>query len=126
MPVTGIDHVQLAAPPGCEPAARAFFGGLLGLEEIPKAEGVRASGGAWFRCGARELHVGVQAEGFAPAAKAHPGLTVSEAGELERLATRLGEAGHPVSWDERIAGVRRFYTADPWGNRIELRAAARA
>lgn len=124
MPVTGIDHVQLAAPEGCEAAAREFFGGLLGLQEIPKAEGVRDTGGAWFRCGAQELHVGVQAGGFVPAAKAHPGLTVAGAGALERLAARLGKAGHPVSWDARIAGVRRFYTADPWGNRIELRSAA--
>ncbi len=26
----GIDHVQLAAPPGCEAEARRFFGDLLG------------------------------------------------------------------------------------------------
>jgi len=29
--IRGIDHVQLAAPPGCEDAARAFYGVLLGL-----------------------------------------------------------------------------------------------
>jgi len=124
MPVIGLDHVQVAAPPGCEERARAFYAGLLGLEEIAKAAGVAASGGAWFRCGGQELHVGVQHQGFAPALKGHPGLLVDGDGELERLATTLAQAGHPVEWDERIAGVRRFYTADPWGNRIELRAAA--
>lgn len=31
-----LDHVQIAAPPGCEPAARHFFGDLLGLVELPK------------------------------------------------------------------------------------------
>jgi len=123
MPVIALDHVLLAAPPGCEAAARTFYSGLLGLQEIPKAAGVAATGGAWFRCGPQELHVSVQANGFAPARKGHPGLLVDGAGELERLATVLARAGHPVSWDERIAGVRRFYTADPWGNRIELRAA---
>ena len=40
-----IDHIQLAAPPGCEEAARRFFGELLGLEEIPKPEAIRARGG---------------------------------------------------------------------------------
>jgi hypothetical protein len=25
-----------------------------------------------------------------------------------------------VQWDDAIPGTRRFYTADPWGNRIEL------
>ena len=32
----GIDHVQLAAPPGSEAEARRFFGELLGLAELPK------------------------------------------------------------------------------------------
>jgi len=25
-----------------------------------------------------------------------------------------------VEWDESIPGVRRFFTFDPWGNRVEL------
>ena len=29
-----------------------------------------------------------------------------------------------MQWDEAIPGTRRFYTADPWGNRIELVGAA--
>ena len=84
-----LDHVQLAAPPGCEGAARAFYGGLLGLPELPKPAPMRASGGAWFSLGAQELHVGVVADGFAPARKAHPGLAVSGDAELDALAARL-------------------------------------
>ncbi len=126
MTILALDHVQLAAPPGAEAAARAFYGDLLGLAETPKPDGVSGSGGAWFRCGAQELHVGIQAEGFAPAIKGHPGLLVQSTAALEELAQRLAAAGHPVEWDDRIAGLRRFYTADPWGNRIELRAAAPA
>ncbi len=124
MAIVGLDHVQLAAPPGAEAAARAFYGDLLGLPEVPKPEGVRTTGGAWFRCGGQELHVGIQAEGFAPATKGHPGLLVDGTAALDELASRLAAAGHPVDVDARIAGVRRFYTADPWGNRLELRAAA--
>ncbi|MDX6455126.1 MAG: hypothetical protein QOD48_1233, partial [Gaiellaceae bacterium] len=33
-----IDHVQLAAPPGCEEAAQRFFGAVLGLAELEKPE----------------------------------------------------------------------------------------
>jgi hypothetical protein len=77
--------VQVAAPPGCEETARAFYGGLLGLAE------------------------------------AHPGPSVSD-GELDALAARLAGAGAPVIWDGRLPGARRFYTADPFGNRIELLA----
>jgi hypothetical protein len=29
--ILAIDHVQVAAPPGCEARARAFYAGALGL-----------------------------------------------------------------------------------------------
>ncbi len=117
--VLGIDHVQVAAPPGCEPAARAFYGGLLGLEELPKPEALRARGGCWFRAGAQELHVGVDRP-FAPARKAHPGLVVSD---LDGLAGRLAAAGVAVEPDDSILGTKRFHAADPFGNRLEFREA---
>ena len=117
MTITGIDHVQVAAPRGCEDEARAFYGGLLGLEELPKPDALRANGGCWFRAGAQELHVGVE-EPFAPARKAHPGLVVAE---LDALAERLRTAGTAVRWDESIPGSRRFHADDPFGNRLEFR-----
>ena len=36
MRIIGIDHIQLAMPAGGEDAARRFYGGVLGLEEMPK------------------------------------------------------------------------------------------
>jgi catechol 2,3-dioxygenase-like lactoylglutathione lyase family enzyme len=120
VPEIELDHVQIAAPPGCEPAARHFFGGLLGLEELAKPEPLRGRGGAWFRLGGRQLHVGVEAD-FAPARKAHVALRVGAA-ELDGLAARLAEEGFPVDWDEGLPGARRFYSADPWGSRIEFLA----
>jgi catechol 2,3-dioxygenase-like lactoylglutathione lyase family enzyme len=119
-----IDHVQLAAPPGCEQQARDFYGGLLGLPEIEKPEPLRARGGAWFQLGTGQLHIGVEAE-FAPARKAHPGLSVAAAG-IDALAQRLQTAGAPVKWDHALADVRRFFTEDPWGNRLELLESAAA
>jgi hypothetical protein len=41
---------------------------------------------------------------------------------LRALATRLDHAGAPVRWDTRLPDVTRFYTEDPWGNRLELLA----
>jgi catechol 2,3-dioxygenase-like lactoylglutathione lyase family enzyme len=114
----GLDHVQVAAPPDCERDARRFYGELLGLAELEKPEALRARGGAWFACGNQQLHVGV-AEQFAPATKAHPALLV-RAASLDALARRLADAGRTVQWDDTIPGTRRFFTADPWGNRIEL------
>jgi catechol 2,3-dioxygenase-like lactoylglutathione lyase family enzyme len=117
--VTGIDHVQVAAPAGCEAEARAFYGTLLELEELPKPGALSGRGGCWFRAGAQELHVGVE-EPFVPARKAHPGLVVDD---LHALASRLEAAGVPVAWDDSLAGVRRCHVADPFGNRLELRQA---
>jgi catechol 2,3-dioxygenase-like lactoylglutathione lyase family enzyme len=116
--VLGLDHVQVAAPTGCEAAARRFFGDLLGLTEITKPEPLRGRGGVWFRLGAQQLHVGVE-EPFAPARKSHPGLSVTP-GELDALAARLAAAGAKVLWDCTVPDTRRFFSEDPWGNRIEL------
>ena len=121
MTVLGIDHVQLAAPIGCAPAAREFYGELLGLTELAKPEVLRARGGAWFSIGRQQLHIGVE-EPFAPARKAHPALLVA-ADELDAVVGRLATAGITVAWDDAIPGLRRCYVADPWGNRLELVAA---
>jgi len=115
-----LDHVQLAAPPGSEDEARRFFGELLGLEEVEKPEPLRSRGGVWFRLGEQQLHIGVERE-FLAARKAHPAFRV-DPDELDRLARALAEAGEQVEWDDSLPGTRRFYTADPWGNRVELLA----
>jgi catechol 2,3-dioxygenase-like lactoylglutathione lyase family enzyme len=116
MTILGLDHVQLAAPPGCEEAARRFFGEVLGLAEVEKPQPLRERGGVWFAAGAQQLHVGVE-RAHAPARKAHPALAVRG---IDELAVRLAAAGAPVEWDASLPGVRRLYTADPWGNRVEL------
>ncbi|MEX2049280.1 MAG: VOC family protein [Gemmatimonadota bacterium] len=112
-----IDHIQLAMPRGGESAARRFFGTVLGMDEIPKPEALRSNGGCWFRTEACELHLGVDAD-FRPQRKAHPGFIVSD---LQALAKRLADAGFEVARDDRIANVPRFFTHDPFGNRLEFR-----
>ena len=119
--------MQVAAPPDCEPAARAFYGELLGLAEIDKPAALAGRGGLWFAlAGGRALHVGVVADGFAPAGKAHPALRAPDASALRALAARLAHAGAPVTWcdpsDPLPGVVARLFTADPWGNRLELLA----
>lgn len=118
--VEGLDHVQLACPPGGEDEARRFYGELLGLTEIHKPEPLRSRGGVWFECGpSQQLHLGVE-DPFAPARKAHPALRVESVSALEGLASRLPS----VRWDDNLPGYRRFYTDDPFGNRLELLARA--
>lgn len=110
----------MAAPLGCEPEAREFFGELLGLTEIERPSTLGGPGGVWFTVGSQQLHIGVE-EAFAPARKAHPAFRV-DPDQLDGLAERLSAAGRAVIWDDRLPGVRRFYSEDPWGNRVELQA----
>ena len=123
--IVGLDHVQVAAPAGCEDDARAFYGDLLGLEEVEKPAPLVGRGGVWFRIGDQQLHVGA-AEVFAPATKAHPAFRVSSADALDRLADRLEREGVAVTRPHRdeIPGTERIFAADPWGNRIELVASS--
>ena len=113
-----MDHVQVAAPrsAGVEEEARAFYGGLLGLQEIEKPDTLKPKGGVWFSLGRGELHVGLE-DDFKPARKAHPALLVDD---LDGLRGRIEAAGCETSEAEEIPGVRRFYVHDPFGNRIEL------
>jgi ubiquinone/menaquinone biosynthesis C-methylase UbiE len=80
--ILALDHMQLAMPRGAEEQARAFYGGVLGLEELPKPPALAARGGVWFRCGRQEIHLGIVP-------------------------------------DDLLPGYERFYTADPFVNRIE-------
>ncbi len=111
-----IDHIQTAAPVGCEDVARQFYGGTLRLDEIEKPEQLRLQGGCWFRCGRHQVHIGVEPD-FRPARKAHPAFAVVH---FEALRTSLLAKGFEVKDDNNLSGIRRFYTSDPWGNRIEF------
>jgi catechol 2,3-dioxygenase-like lactoylglutathione lyase family enzyme len=116
MPVTSIDHVQLAMPPGGEAEARAFYEGVLGIPEVAKPPHLARRGGCWFERGGLKVHLGVEAD-FRPARKAHPAFLVED---LPGLSAALGQAGHRVGTDEPLEGYARVYVSDPFGNRIEL------
>jgi catechol 2,3-dioxygenase-like lactoylglutathione lyase family enzyme len=111
-----IHHVLLACPPGSEAASREFYGGVLGLSEIPKPPALARKGGCWFRGHGIELHLGVEQD-FQPARKAHPGLLVPD---IDAWAARLQHAGYPVLFDDEFPGMRRFYSQDAHGNRLEF------
>lgn len=109
--------MQLAMPAGREREARAYFGRLLGLTELEKPPTLAARGGVWFGLpDGRQLHLGVE-EPFRPNRKAHPAFV---SGALDGLADAIEEEGYPVGWDTELAPRRRFYSEDPFGNRIEF------
>ncbi|NVD45773.1 VOC family protein [Qipengyuania atrilutea] len=116
MAITGIDHVQLAMPPGSEDTARAFYRDIIGLREADKPEHLRVNGGCWFESGTAHIHLGVD-EAFAPARKAHPALLVED---LAALAAQLREKGVAFKPGKPLEGYARGDITDPFGNRIEL------
>lgn len=111
-----IDHVQLAAPKGCEPKARDFFGEILGFLEIEKPEELKKRGGVWFEFGGFQIHIGVE-ENFAPAKKAHPAFEVQN---LDGLKIKLIEKKVSFTEDNNLPGAKRIHTTDPFGNRLEF------
>lgn len=119
MTILGFDHVQVCCPPGGEEAARAFYGDLLGLPEVPKPGVLASRGGVWFRVGAHGLHVGVL-DPFVPAVRAHPAIRVADVPALEELVVRLVAAGHDVEWAEQPIAEARCKLRDPFGNLVEL------
>jgi catechol 2,3-dioxygenase-like lactoylglutathione lyase family enzyme len=115
--IQGIDHVQITIPPGEEDAARVFYCGLLGLEEIEKPASLKARGGFWLRVGDRQVHVGVEDGVDRRGTKAHIAYAVSDLGRWREILFARGVVlvdGVP------IPGYDRFEFRDPFGNRVEF------
>ena len=113
--IQGIDHVQVAAPVGCEEEARDFYGNTIGMEEIPKPEELK-----------NEVDVGLNAEikksilvssGTLHQLKEPSSFYVNEINEFKQT---LIEQGVKVIDDYARPDVIRFYVSDPFGNRIEF------
>ena len=120
--LASIDHVQLGMPPGDEDTARAFYGTILGLREVPKPVFMAGRGGAWFVGRSVAVHLGVEPE-FRAAPKAHPAFVVDD---LTAVRGALTVAGIAIVEDDAGLPVARCYMRDPFGNRIELVDAADA
>jgi catechol 2,3-dioxygenase-like lactoylglutathione lyase family enzyme len=111
-----LDHIQLAMPQGKEDEARSFFINILEMEEETKPEPLASRGGCWFRKDGVLVHLGVE-KNFTPQKKAHPAFI---ADNLLNLEKKLKEKSYDVIWDDALPNCNRFYTTDPFGNRIEF------
>lgn len=114
--IIGIDHIQLTMPKGQEEKAREFYEHVLGLPEVTKPPQLAVRGGCWFGSGTVMVHLGVQ-DDFVPARKAHPAFLVTD---LAALRKQLVGAGYEMIEDDAVPGVERFFTFDPFGNRLEF------
>lgn len=115
-PRFAIDHVQIAIPAGGEAEGRRFFGEILGLDELAKPARLEGRGGCWFDLGGGQLHLGVDPD-FRPARKAH---VAFRAVSLDEVRARLHGGGYETRDDDPVDGRGRFFTHDPFGNRLEF------
>ena len=112
-----LHHVSIPRPPGSEESTRAFFGDLLGLDEIPPPNSLQAAEVIWFRIGEdTELHVFREAALDDPSIR-HFCLVVED---LPGLRQSLADAGYAPYDVETIPGRPRFFCRDPFGNIIEF------
>ena len=114
--VRAIEHAQLAMPPGEEDKARAFYGAVLGLPEVPKPPELAKRGVCWFEAGGVKLHLGVETD-FRAAKKAHVALEVEN---LDTLLAKARAAGCEVVDPIPFRSWRQAYVHDLFGNRLEL------
>ncbi|GEM_PF-65866 len=116
--IVGLDHVQIAIPASEEERVKAFYRDVLGLTEVPKPEALAGRGGGWYRCGAHsaEFHIGID-NAAQPQRKAHPAFLTHD---LAAMRERLEATGAPIAEEVQLPGFERFFSADPFGNRLEF------
>jgi glyoxylase I family protein len=134
--VRGINHAGLLVSD--VEASKRFYGGVLGMEEVPRPSNFDFPG-AWFRKGTAELHLIQEHEpgrvrqvqpGYAPEEVAggygaHLGFEVDDLDEARREVEARGAkvSGAPR---QRGDGVVQMYLTDPDGYIVELMAAGGA
>ena len=112
-----LQHVSIAIPHDGDEGARAFYGGLLGLEERDVPPKLDPAALIWFRVGGDlELHLIKGDE--RPPQTGHFCLVVD--GDLDELRVRLEESGVETRDATEIVGRPRFFCHDPFGNLVEL------
>lgn len=117
MDITGLHHAQVCIPKGAEQQARAFYCGVLKLEEIPKPDALAGRGGLWLQVGDRQVHIGTESDVDRTATKAHLAYEVSG---LDAWREHLAANGIEAEQCVAIPGYDRFEFRDPFGNRVEF------
>ena len=110
-----VDHFHICVPPDLLQEARAFYGGILGLNEIYRPDHLFSSPGYWFDIGDGQLHVGVEAS--LPQSIRHTALEVTD---IAAAQLHLESNGLEILTEPIITGRIRFSFLDPFGNRMEL------
>jgi len=115
--IKSVHHAQITIPTGEEDAARDFYCGILGLNEIGKPEALAGRGGFWLEVNGFQVHVGVEDLTGRRPSKAHIAYLVDD---LENWRERLDDHNVEILDGVPIPGYSRFEFRDPFGNRVEF------
>lgn len=115
--IVGLHHAQISIPVGAEAQARAFYCGVLGLNEIAKPASLADRGGLWLAVGDRQVHLGVEDGVDRKNTRAHLAYAVRD---LAAWRSKLSGAGMEILNCVPIPGYERFEFRDPFGNRVEM------
>jgi catechol-2,3-dioxygenase len=116
--VEAIDHIQITSPPEMAAEMAHFYGVVLCLREVPKPEGLKANGGAWYELGLIQLHIGLEQNACNDASRRHLCFQVRD---MEQFRKHLEAQEIPIIADKQpLPNCDRFYLRDPGGNRIEI------
>lgn len=111
-----LQHVQLMVPPGKADQARAFFGGILGLAELPECKDSVDNVVSSYQLGTVGLRI-VSDPDFKPRSIPIFRLNVPDLEEFEHRLKTFGIEFGPVLRPGEPTCIR---FNDPFGNRIEV------
>lgn len=113
-----LNHVTVAVPAGEHEKARAFYGGVLGLKEIPRPGSLTGVYDLiWYEFLDIYLHLDFTPPWTPPAENRHIALEIQDLAEVRRyLESRGATIREAVVMPDR----ERFYLLDPFGNYFEL------
>ena len=117
--VKRLQHTSVPMTPGGDDEARAFYGDVLGMREIPKPEGLAAMTVVWFAANedGDEVHVFQEETMGSNSAVQHLCLEVDD---IEGYKTRLRQHGYEFRIPEEIHNRPRLFVRDPFENLLEL------
>ena len=113
-----LNHVTVPVPAGEEVRVRAFYGGILGLKELPRNESLQSHYTLiWFELFDIQLHLDFSPPWVNPAENRHVALEING---LAKTRLYLESKGATIREAVPMRDRDRFYLLDPFGNYFEL------
>jgi len=110
--------VTVAVPASEEERVRAFYGGVLGLKELPRNQALAGHYTLiWYQLLDIQLHLDFSPPWVTPAENRHVALEVRE---LKKIRAYLEAKGATIREAVVMPDRDRFYVLDPFGNYFEF------